>query len=221
MSKIKSYNNFLFEGHREQAKINELLDAASTRRLTDDEKDLLKRLSMGEKLPPEELKKDKTGGLLTDEKGNIITQDDPSIKKDGEFFTEKGKSRSAEKMEKRISEASSNARVYRSKDSEERFFFIYMKSENPYWIIYRTGINEKHPLGQFMNTSDPKWSYFNKKSTDQLWAENDKQFDYGMILDDELQELFLNFIELYKDKENEKRNVTEIKKIRNRFITLL
>jgi hypothetical protein len=219
MSKIKSYNNFLFEGHREQAKINELLDASRIRRLTDDEKDLLKRLSMGEKLPPEELKKDKTGGLLTDDKGNIITQDDPSVKKDGEFFTEKGKSRSAEKIEKRISESSLNARVYRNKESAERFFFVYYTSGgNPFWIIYRTGATDKHPLGQFMNTNDPKFEYFNKKTTDQLWADNDKQFDYGMILDDELHKLFLNFIKLQEDK---KTNDAEIKKIRNRFISLL
>jgi len=60
---MKNFRDFLKEGKREQDKMDELLDKGAEN-LTQEEKDLLRRLANGEKLPDEKPKKD--GGYRDD-----------------------------------------------------------------------------------------------------------------------------------------------------------
>jgi len=201
MDNIKTYTGYLFEGQREQRKIDELLDISTTRRLTDEEKDLLRRLSSGESLPAESPKKDDG--------------------KNAEFFTEKGKKNSAEDTEKKLADkpvVNYEARVYRNKTSEERFIFVH-RPDNNTWIVYRTGNPDRTPLGIFLNTTSTRYieMYFGK-TPQALWKMNDMDFDYGMILDQETYNLFIEFTGLAKDTD---KNRAKLIQIRQRFLTLI
>lgn len=227
---IKSYDKFVNEGRREQAKIDEILDIMSKRKLTKEEQDLLARLSKGESLPPEQvntpnLKTHKTGGgYVFDDEGNVLTEEEPDTPGQ-EFLTTKGKQRSADKLTK---DDVIDARVYRNKNSEERWIFANisvneeggMKND---WLIYRTGsMSGKFPMGQFMDTNSPKYIAFKNKTADLFWKELDFEFDFGMVLDQDLYEDFINFVELYKEyKKNPKRNVDILNRLRRRFLGLL
>lgn len=218
---MKSFLRFINEGKREEAEINRLLDKG-LKNLSDEEKDLLRRLSSGESLPEEErasLKMHKTGGgYLYDDEGNIMTEEEPEIKPGQEFVTAKGKMRSADKLP---NEEIIDARVYRNKDSEERFIFSHVTLETESgvthdWLIYRTGGSE---FGMFMNTNSEKFKYYKLTPPEVLWKEKDHQYDYCMVLDQDLYEDFVNFAELYK--ENQKRNNTILRQLHNRFRGLL
>lgn len=225
---VKSYDVFVNEGKREQAKLDELLDIMSKRKLTKEENDLLVRLGKGESLPddgsdkPDTLQTHKTGGgYLFDEKGDVLTEDEPE-KPGQEFYTAKGKQRSAEKLKKGDF---IDTRIYRNKESEERMIFSNTsiqkgeEIEND-WIIYRTGSQSgKFPLGQFMDTKSPKYSAYKTKTPEIMWKELDLDFDYGMIFDQDLYEDFINFVELYK--ENQVRHKDILTRLRRRFLGLL
>lgn len=224
--KIISYNHFLRlnEGLREDKKIDELLDILKIRKLTDEEKDLLKRLSNGEKLPPPaavNLKKDKTGGLIFDENGNPIVQKDDEIKAGSVFQTKKGKNKISPENKNNILEA----RVYKNKNSTENFFFVFTSITNdatneitPYLFIYRTGGNAM-PIGTFMNDERKKAQNFrNDMPPSELWKQLDLDFDYGMILDFELYQDLIELIEIFGKPERNKNRITQIK---NKFLKLL
>lgn len=196
MSNIKNFNKYLFEGRREQKKIDELLDISTTRRLTDVEKDLLRRLSSGEKLPKEE--------DITDQDG-------------GEFFTDKGKKIGADKLEKNIDHGGAIARVYCYKNSPERFILYYSTNTNV-WYIYRTGNPDKMPLGVFLSRESQLYKdSYNDKKPEQVWLDCDQRYDYGMILDQDLLKLFEELLDLSKRPET---NRNKIIKIRQRFLSL-
>lgn len=223
-NEIKSFIKFN-EGLREQEKIDELLDIASQRKLTPEETDLLKRLNAGENLPREEkptLKMHKTGGgFVFDKEGNIEVQGDNKTKPGEEFTTVKGKTRQVDKISKK---ELLDARIYKNKDSEERFIYSYVKTETVSgtttdWIIYRTGGGDKYPFGQFLDINVPRYNFFKRITPEQLWKELDYVWDYGMVLDEDLYEDFKNFIDLYK--QDQVRNRQVLIAIRNRFLKLL
>lgn len=219
---IKSYLGFVNEG-REQEKIDQLLDIMKTRKLTQDEKDLLTRLSMGETLPDDEpvIKKHKTGGFLFDEEGNVMTEEEP-VNPGEEFYTTKGKQRSAEKLE---TKDVMDARIYKNKESLERFIFAYVSVESESgmtneWIVYRTGKDPKFPYGQFLDPLSVKYqSEFKNITPDILWERLDYMYDYGMVLDRDLYEDFTNFVDLYKTNQAKYGNM--LLRLRDRFMKLL
>jgi hypothetical protein len=199
MDNIKNFNNYLFEGQREQKKIDELLDISTSRRLTDEEKDILRRLSAGEKLPAEfDKKKDENTG---------------------EFLTNKGKRVSADKIEQKLNAAGTlNARIYSRHNSPERFILVF-SNEIDHWFIYSTGDPNKTPLGVFLNKESPLYvENYQGKSPEQVWNFCDKKYDYGMILDDDLFNLFNELLNLGKKPVE---NRTRIIQIRERFLKLL
>lgn len=223
--RVITYDNFLEEGKREQQKIDELLDKGFNK-LSDEEKNLLKRLSRGETLPEEDIKKPvlsthKTGGgYLFDENGNIMTEEGGE-KPGEEFVTTKGKQSGIDK----ISAINLiDARIYRNRDNEERFVYASTTIEGESgmtsdWIIYRTGGGPQYPFGQFLDTNAPKFRYYKSTPPEILWTELDYKFDYGMVMDDDLYEDFTNFVELYK--ENMARNKDFLMRIYQRFCKLL
>ena len=226
---VKSYNNFVNEGKREQVKLDELLDIMSKRKLTKEEKDLLDKLSKGESLDddsdkPSALQSHKTGGgYLFDQEGNVLTAGEEEDDKPGqEFYTAKGKQRSAEKLKRGNF---IDARIYRNKDSDERMIFANItvqKGDNVEndWLIYRSGSQSgKFPMGQFMDTKSPKYSAYKTKTPEIMWKDLDLDFDYGMVLDQDLYEDFINFVELYK--ENQVRHKDILTRLRRRFLGLL
>lgn len=221
---IKSFINFINEGKREQDKIDELLEILSRRKLTSEERDLLDLLGKGGKLPEENIvyKKNKlTNDLETDDQGNPIVEENPIVS-GKEFVTNKGKKNSVDKI--KIDEII-DARVYKNKTSEENIFFVYLTENNEgvinnKWAIYRTGgSSDKHPIGQFMDVNNPRFSKFKNKTPDQMWKDLDFDFDYGMILDQSLYQDFIYFMELYKEDQIKHMNL--LKKLRNRFIKLI
>jgi hypothetical protein len=228
---LKTFIKF-YEGRREQEKIDELLDIASQRKLTDEEKDLLKRLNKGELLPPEEKERTKLmmhktgGGFLYDDQGNIMVQKGEGEKEGSEFVTDKGRTRQIDKLVAR--ESMLNARVYRNRESEERFVYCYQTATNDSgitsneWIIYRTisgPMLERFPFGQFLDTSAPKYSFFKRMTPEHLWKELDYTWDFGMVLNEELYSDFMKFLKLYK--ENQIKNKEILTEIRNKFTKLL
>jgi len=221
---VKSYKVFLNEGAAEQKKMDELLDILSRRKLTEDERELLVHLSQGGSLPEEEkptLATHKTGGYMFDDEGNVITEDDGE-KPGKEFTTTKGKQSGVDKISKKVDVV--DARVYRNKDSDERFFYVPTSYETDSgmtsdWIIYRTGGGSKYPLGMFLDTNALKFRYYKTTPANALWKELDYRYDYGMMLDDDLYEDFINFVELYK--ENQIRNRDILQTIHGRFCSLL
>jgi hypothetical protein len=228
MDNTISFMRFINEakGAREQKKIDELLDKIQGGgKLTDEERNLLVRLNKGEELPYEEedkavLKTDKTGGLKFDSQGNVITEDEPT-KAGQEFVTAKGKQRSADKIARR---SSSEARIYRNKDSEERFIYCQYiidseTGKTSDFYVYRTGGGDKYPYGQFLDTSVQKYSFYRRITPDILWKELDYTWDYGMVLDDDLYEDFMNFVELYRENQFRNRHVLET--LKQRFDKLL
>lgn len=200
MDNIKNFNGYLFEGQREQKKIDELLDISTSRRLTDEEKDLLRRLSAGEKLPADiEKKKDSESG---------------------EFLTNKGKKHSADKIEQKLNRAGTllNARIYSYRSSPERFILVY-SDEHDRWFIYRTGDPAKTPLGVFLSKEAPLYvQNFQEKTPEQVWKDCDQKYDYGMIMDDELLNMFNDLLKLGKNPQDNKERIIQIRK---RFLTLL
>jgi hypothetical protein len=226
---VKTYMNFLNEGQREQKKIDELLDIMKRRKLTEEEMNILTKLSKGETLPEEEsdskpiLKTHKTGGgYLFDEEGNVMTeQEEEDVSPGQEFMTTKGKMRSADKLEKGNI---LDARIYKNKNGEVRVIFAYVSRSSESgttseWIIYRTDGGEKYPFGQFLDTNSSKYSFYKIITPETLWKELDYSWDYGMVLDDDLYEDFTNFIDLYK--ENQARNRDVLTALRSRFLKLL
>ena len=224
---MKKFHEFINEGKREEAKMNELLEIIKKsklggRKLTEEEHDLLVSLSKGESLPDESstLKMHKTGGgYLYDDEGNVLTEEEPEINPGKEFVTAKGKSRSSDKFDV---EDIIEARVYRNKNSEERFIYSYMTIETDNgitndWIIYRT--NGGKEFGMILDTNLDRFKYYKQTIPDVLWKELDFKFDYGMILDQDLYQDFINFIELFK--ENKARNKEILKRLYMRFCTLL
>jgi hypothetical protein len=195
------------------------LDILNTRKLTDDEKDLLARLSKGESLPEPSMKKHKTGGgYMFDDKGKVILEDEPADT-GKEFLTSRGKQKKIQPKKNDVIDA----RVYRNRNSEERFFFLYVTTEKENgsestWVIFRTG-SERYPLGQIMDIRSPKFADFINKHPEQLWKELDFDFDYGMILDDELYEDVVEYVELYKD--NQVRYKNRLIELKNKFLKLL
>ncbi len=223
---VKSYRSFINEGKREQQKIDELLEIMNKRKLTAEEHELLVTLSKGGSLPDEPddrpiLQTHKTGGgYLFDDEGNVLTDEEPE-KPGQEFVTVKGKQKGADKLS---TKDIMDARVYRNKDNEERRIYVYTTIETDSgitndWIIYRTGGGDKYPFGQFLDTNAQKYAFYKKMSPEQLWGELDFTFDYGMVLDEDLYEDFINFVELYK--ENQRRNIDVLNKLRLRFLKLL
>lgn len=222
---IKSFNNFINEGKSEEAKLDELMDIMAKRKLTSEEKDLLDRLSRGESLPVDKptLQTHKTGGgYLFDQGGNVLTGEEEEEKPGKEFYTAKGKQRSAEKLKKGNF---IDARVYRNKDSDERMIFANItiqkgeEMEND-WMIYRSGSQSgKFPLGQFMDTKSPKYAAYKNKTPEIMWKELDLDFDFGMVLDQDLYEDFINFAELFR--ENQVRHKDILNRLRRRFLGLL
>jgi hypothetical protein len=220
---IKSYNIFINEGAVEKKKIDELLDIMSRRKLTAEENELLIHLSKGGALEEDKptLVKHKTGGgYMFDEKGNVMTEEEDE-KPGQEFTTSKGKQMGADKLKK---ENIIDARVYRNRDSDERFFYVATSYETDSgmtsdWIIYRTAGGEKYPLGMFLDTNAPKFRYYKTTPANILWKELDFKYDYGMILDDDLYEDFINFVELYKENQNRNKGILE--QIHKRFCSLL
>jgi len=205
--------------------MDELLDILSRRKLTEDERELLVHLSQGGSLPEEEkptLATHKTGGgYMFDAEGNVMTEDDDE-KPGEEFTTTKGKQSGADKVSKKIDVV--DARVYRNKGSDERFFYVPTSYETESgmtsdWIIYRTGDGSRYPLGMFLDTNAPKFKYYKTTPANVLWKELDYRYDYGMMLDDDLYEDFINFVELYK--ENQIRNRDILQTIHRRFCSLL
>lgn len=215
---VKKYTKFIKEGKREQAKIDELLDIMNKRKLTDEEKDLLARLGKGEKLPDEKpvLQTHKTGGgYIFDEEGDVVVQDEEPTAPGKQFFTPKGKQKGVDKL--KIDQAP-EARVYKNKNSEVRQFFVNItKDGNNDWLIYRTV--GRTPYGEFCDTNSSKYSFYKNMTPEQLWEELDGYWDYGMVLDKDLYEDFLNFAELFK--EDQVRYKDMLTKLRNRFIKLL
>lgn len=216
---IKTYGKFINEGKREQDKIDELLDIILKRKLTKDEQDLLTRLSKGESLPEENkpsIVSHKTGGgYMFDDQGNVMTEEEPETGR--EFVTNKGKQKSVNLTKK----DNLDARVYRNKSSEERFFFVNITEDNEGkmlndWLIYRTG-SVKYPLGQFMDTKSEKFASFKNKTPEMMWKDNDTEFDYGMVLNDELYQDFIEFAEIFKTLKNKSR----ITQLREKFLRLL
>jgi hypothetical protein len=206
----KTFSNFLGEGKREQDKINEFLDKG-IQNLTREEKALFDRLLKGGTLPTESkappvIKTDKTGNYLKDEDGRVITEpdkdEDTELDAGQEFTTGKGKKIGADKI---VPPKIINARVYRNKDSEERFIYSYVTLEDADggkyndWIVYRTGGGRE--FGAFLDTSNPKFSYYRTTAPKALWEILDWKYDFGMMLDDDLYEDFTTFIELYKNRE--------------------
>jgi len=228
MAEINSFSKFLNlnEGKREEAKMNELLDLMKRRKLTQDESDLLKSLSRGESLPEEDntpptLKTHKTGGgYLFDDEGNVMTEEEGEAKPGQEFTTAKGKTRSVDKIQP--PEELIDARVYKNKASEERFIYSYVTLTDEKgvtshdWIIYRTGGGD---FGSLMNTNAEKFKYYKQVTPEVLWKELDHRFDYCMVLDQDLYEDFVNFIELYR--ENSKVNKDVLTRLYKRFSCLL
>jgi len=216
-----SFNEFLGEGKREQDKINNLLDIMQRRELTADEKELLVSLSKGNTLPdepPPTLKKHKTGGgYMFDDEGNIMTEEEPKLKPGKEFTTTRGKMRSVDKLD---IEEEIDARVYRNKDNEERFIYSHVTLNTGgityEWIIYRTGGGSEYKgaslPGQFMNTNTDK-------SPEVLWKQLDHRFDYGMALDEDIYEDFMNFVQLYKEKERRNNNI--VNRLYDRFCKII
>lgn len=199
MDNIKSFNGYLFEGQREQEKIDQLLDLSASRRLTDEEKDLLRRLSAGEKLPADAEKREDSSG---------------------EFLTNKGKKNSADKIEQKLNKAGTllNARVYSYHNSPERFVLVFL-DELDRWFIYRTGNPEKTPLGIFLSKDSPLYiQNFQDKTPEQVWKDCDQKYDYGMILDDELYRIFNELLELGKTPQENRARIIQI---RERFLKLL
>lgn len=221
---IKSYVHFVNEGKREQDKIDQLLEIMAKRKLTEEERNLLSSLSKGGSLPEEDkpvYKKNKlTNDLETDDVGNVIVEEDPG-KAGSEFVTSKGKQNSVDKIK---IEDIIDARVYKNKTSEENVFFAYTTSEKEgvvenNWIIYRTGSMDKYPLGQFMDVNAPKYIRFKTKTPEQMWKDLDFEFDFGMILDQDIYEDFINFVELYK--ESQVKHAKILQKLRSRFVKLI
>lgn len=221
--KIGNFIEFLYEGKREEAKINELLEIMKKRKLTSDENDLLIYLSKGGTLSDEKspaLKLHKTGGYLYDEEGNVLTDEEPVTEPGKEFITTKGRSRPLDKLQ---TEDIIDARVYRNKNSEERFIYSYvtLKTDSGItndWIIYRTEGGKK--FGMILNTNSDKFKYYKQIVPDILWKELDYMYDYGMILDQDLYEDFINFIELYT-RNKSGRNDEILDRLHKRFCTLL
>lgn len=216
---MKGFFQFITEGKREEAKMNELLDKG-IKNLSSEERDLLSRLSRGESLPEEipELKMHKTGGgYMYDDEGNVITTDEEELKPGKEFTTNKGKIRPVDKIEEIL-----NARVYRNRDNEERFIYAYMTEindgvETKDWIIYRTDGGKE--FGKILDTNIDRLKHYKKTIPDVLWKELDFKFDYCMVLDQDLYEDFMNFIELYKAGGKRGRDVMD--RLHRRFCTLL
>lgn len=215
---VKKYNKFIKEGKREQAKIDELLDIIKKRKLTDEEKDLLTRLGRGESLPEESkpvLQTHKTGcGYIFDEEGDVLVEEEPDAP-GKQFFTAKGKQKGVDKL--KIDQAP-EARVYKNKNSEIRQFFVNItKDDKNDWIIYRTV--GKTPFGEFCDTNSSKYSFYKNMTPEQLWEELDNYWDYGMVLDNDLYQDFMNFAELFKEDQVRYREM--LTKLRNRFLKLL
>lgn len=225
--RVIPYDDFLIEGKREQQKIDELLDKGFSN-LSDEEKELLKHLVGGGDLPKEDkdsptLLKTKSGMLVTDDEGRVVTADKDDEEEPGkEFTTQKGKTRGVEKFKR---EVNLDARAYRNKDSEERFFYVL---ENIYdasgmtlynWHIYRTGDGSKYPFGMFMDLESQKFGFYKRLKPDILWKELDYVWDYGLILDEDLYEDFMNFTSLYKT--NQSSNSQILTTLRNRFAKLM
>lgn len=221
---VKSYRSFINEGKREQQKIDELLEIMNKRKLTTEEREFLITLSRGGSLPYEPddrpiLQTHKTGGgYLFDDDGNVLTDEEP-YKPRQEFVTVKGMQKGSDKLS---TKDIMDARVYRNKDNEERRIYVYIEKDGGIandWIIYRTGNGDKYQFGQFLDTNAQKYAFYKKMSPEQLWGELDFTFDYGMVLDEDLYEDFINFVELYK--ENQRRNIDVLNKLRLRFLKLL
>ena len=233
MDKIMSFNLFVNEavkGKKEQKKIDELLDKGF-KNLTAEEKELLNRLSQGGSLDDDDderggtpaLKMHKTGGgYLYDDEGNVMTEEEDETTKPGqEFVTAKGKSSSIDKLEE---DDILDARVYRQKDSENRVIYVYTTFETESgqtngWIIYKTEGGPDFPFGQFANMESPKNAHLAHRTPAAMWAEKDWDFDYGMVLDEDFYEDFINFVQLYK--EGALRNKDILLRLKSRFTKLL
>lgn len=221
---MRNFFQFIMEGKREEAKMNELLDILTKRKLTPEEHELLVSLSKGESLPEEEkevLKMHKTGGgFLYDDEGNILTQkEEEEIKPGQEFTTIKGKTRSTGREEVKPEEFF-DARVYRNKDNEERFIYVHRTDDEGVhdWIIYRTDGGKE--FGKILDTNLDKLKHYKSTTPEQLWKELDYRFDYGMVLDQDICEDIINFAELYKaGGKGGSRNIMD--RLHRRFCTLL
>ena len=195
---IKNFNNFINEGKLEQDKINELIDKMSGgTKLTSEELKLLDYLSRGGSLKQQipVLKTDKTGGFVFDEEsGDVMTEESPS-KKDvcKEIFTKKGETNPIKN-----NTGSYNYRVYKNKNSDETRFYIFDISGDKQWTIFRTG--GKNIYGSFLRKDVPSYEHFKNKTPEQLWAELDTIYDYGMILDDETIKIFNRFYEIFHNE---------------------
>lgn len=227
MSRLKNFNNFIFEGKDEMDKIDELMDIMNTRKLTPEESDLLKRLSRGEKLPEKEkpklVMKPSGAGYLLDDEGNPVVKRtiEPETEDDKAFVTSKGKNKIVEP----INNKSIIARAYKNKESDDIYIFANIKNK---WFVYRTRITKESPYGQFLNLDSPKQAFIKNSTPIQLWKILDMDFDYGMEFDNKLKDDFIDFIRLWdediKDSKFAKIFKRENKKLisyRNKFYSLL
>jgi len=212
---IKNFKFFINEGAREESEINRLLDIMSRRELTSEEKKLLSDLSSGVKKLDDDkpiLKKHKTGGLLFDSDGGVLTEGDPGEGEAGqEFVTNKGKTRNVEKEDV---EEITNARVYRNMDSEERFYYIYTRDK---WIIYRTG--GKLEYGMFLDETSNYYKKYLYTKPDAMWKELDFVYEVGMELDRKTLDMFSTFLELYN--EDQKKNSAMLQQLHAKLKILI
>lgn len=201
MGIIKKFNNFIVEGKMEMDKIDELMDIMSKRELTSDEKDLLKRLSRGEKLPDKEkvrlVTKSSGSGYVLDDEGNPITTKKNQIDEpDKPFVTAKGKSKDFSIDVKNVT-----SRIYKNRNSDECYIFTFFLDK---WVIYRTRITKDHPYGQFLNAErlDPKYA---RSTPQQMWKILDMDFDYGMEFDEKLTNDFIDFVKEFENYREKKQ----------------
>jgi hypothetical protein len=200
---------FTNEGKREEDEINRLLDKMVNVGLTDDEKKLLSDLSNGKKLDDPVLAKHKTGGLLFDDDGNVVTKEPKQPKEGDEFITKKGK-QSPSAGKSRFEDKPTNIRVYRLKNSEERFYYIFNDKE---LMVYRTG--GKNMFGSFLSKESDYYKKISILSPDELWKQLDWAFDIGMELDKKTADEVGLFSDLYFEdiRKNEKYLAMTYKKL--------